>query len=365
MEYKRGNLFIGIVYSDSARGVGWLPEDHDDGIGAALGLNAEWFERFHDYSLVWTSRFMDFFVDGKLVQSVPIEELDELAKPLNPYSANNPIPLLMRLNVAIPPQIEWEGAGLHQFEWAAHSFTPIEWPVTMEVDYVRYFAMAPSSPPQTLLRVLPSTRLPTLSPTLLPTLSPPLSPTLSPTLSPMLSPTLLPTLSPVQSPPPPQLLPVPVPMPVPAPQQPAAMPPQLLPAGITLLLSGIAALSVLILLFWAPLQRSSCFVATLGTRLRSKRSRGKQYENVTFTSALSAPETGTNEDVFFSQQHELMTDNRTTSALAAVERGTDGRFLFSQGKQYEAMVGPSRQAAPHEQAAPQITGTDGASVIRL
>ena len=92
---------------------------------------------------------MDFFIDGQHVQSVPIQGLDALAKPHNPYTWPPPegLPLLLKLNIAIPARDTWKdwGGTLKN----GHALrTPITWPLKMEVKYVRYFVPAAAPPHQ-------------------------------------------------------------------------------------------------------------------------------------------------------------------------------------------------------------------------
>ena len=147
MEYRAGNMFSAVVFGTStedhdAHDAGWLPADHADGLTTKLGLNEWWFGQFHDYSFVWSESSMDVFIDGQHVQHIAISDLDERARPHNPYKVPPPsgLPLLMKLNLAVPPLNQWEemGTGLR---------TPVQWPLKMEVEYIRYFVPGPGPPP--------------------------------------------------------------------------------------------------------------------------------------------------------------------------------------------------------------------------
>ena len=59
------------------------------------------------------------------------------ATPTNPYTGPGLLPVFMKLDLAVPKWIETP-----EYEHKA------KWPITMEVDYVRYFVHAPPPPPQ-------------------------------------------------------------------------------------------------------------------------------------------------------------------------------------------------------------------------
>ena len=153
LEYRSSKFFSGIVYAKDEPGeghpfaaVGWWPKEDTEGIGSRIvGLGEAWFREFHNWTLVWSDCCMDVFVDGHPIQSMNISELDQLAKPLNPYT--NPesgLPLLMKLNMAVPPREMWDS----KFNEALHTSAPVIWPLVMEVDYLRYFVpgLAPGPP---------------------------------------------------------------------------------------------------------------------------------------------------------------------------------------------------------------------------
>ena len=97
-----------------------------------LVLSEQWAQDFHDFSFVWTETALDFFLDGVHVNHIATSVLDARARPLNPWSAANPLPMQMRLNLAIPPGTEWNTAS---------------WPFLLEVDYVRYYGLPPPPAP--------------------------------------------------------------------------------------------------------------------------------------------------------------------------------------------------------------------------
>ena len=58
--------------------------------------------------------------------------LDITARPRNPYHGTGLLPLLMKLNLAVPGDTETP--------------TTQKWPIKMEIDYVRYYVAAPPPP---------------------------------------------------------------------------------------------------------------------------------------------------------------------------------------------------------------------------
>ena len=200
MEYRSGNMYAGVVYGKSendhdATHARWLPEDHADGLTSKLGLNEWWFNEFHDYSVIWSDCCMDMFIDGKHVTHIPTKDLDGHAKPYNPYSVTGGgLPLLMKLNLAVPPLDLWD-------EWGGGLRLSVKWPLQMEVDYVRYFVLSQAPPPLFPPQLPPQPALPPFIPT------PPLPPT--PPAAPPSEPS-----PPIPPPPPPQPLdPPPLPPP--------------------------------------------------------------------------------------------------------------------------------------------------------
>lgn len=208
LEYRTGALFAALVFSQAANDhgaadAGWRPLNvADRDVSDKVGLTDAWFDTFHEFSLLWSDCCMDTFVDGKHVQSVDIRSLDGVAKPHNPYtndSSHPALPLQMRLNLAVPPMDMWH-------TWVDNLQTPVSWPLTMEVDYVRFFAHG-NVP-------IPSPPLPPGTP--LPPTPPPLNP--------------VPPSPPPECPPPP-VLPPPLPPPpsVPPPPPPPPLSPPLSP----------------------------------------------------------------------------------------------------------------------------------------
>ena len=108
--------------------------------------------------MTWTECCIDFFLDGKHMQHAELSEIDALARPSNPYSASRSLPLLMKLNLAIPPRNAWWPRGADRSD-----DRQAVWPLEMEVDYVRYWARAhqllppvsPSRPPFPPRPILP------------------------------------------------------------------------------------------------------------------------------------------------------------------------------------------------------------------
>ena len=192
-----------------------------------LVLSEQWAQDFHDFSFVWTETALDFFLDGVHVNHIATSVLDARARPLNPWSAANPLPMQMRLNLAIPPGTEWNTAS---------------WPFLLEVDYVRYYGLPPPpAPPPDSPPVLPPPHSPPpLSPpppppdSPMPKPPPPAPPPSMPPPHPPLPPR--PPFSPPEvplpptAPPPTPPWPMPPP-PVPPPPMPPALPPPLLPVA--------------------------------------------------------------------------------------------------------------------------------------
>ena len=128
LEYHRGELWMCSVYTD-----GESPEAIWAGGNKKLDPNDEWVSRFHNVTLRWSEQYQDFFLDGVHMQRIVLADLDEKAKPANPYSGAGLLPMIMRFDLAVPK------------EEAATSDT--NWPIVMEVDYVRYFVPASAPPP--------------------------------------------------------------------------------------------------------------------------------------------------------------------------------------------------------------------------
>ena len=151
-----------------------------------LVLSEQWARDFHEFSFVWTETALDFFLDGVHINHIAMSDLDARARPTNPFTF--PLPINMRLNLAIPSGTDWNTAS---------------WPVLLEVDYVRYFGMPPPPAP--------------------PPGSPPASPPPQP--PPPLSPPPPPPDSPMPKPPPPAAPPsTPPPQPQPPPCPPLSPP---------------------------------------------------------------------------------------------------------------------------------------------
>lgn len=149
LEYRRGHLFMQLAYAkdphDHGRPV-WSPAPKSDGrghvtgVGDALRLSETWAASFHEYSMVWTSCCIDMYLDGQLMARAPVESFH--AQPHNPYAGDQLLPLILKLNLAVPKQDRWQ-------PWYGSSFEYVQprWPITMQVDYVRYFAFAVPPPP--------------------------------------------------------------------------------------------------------------------------------------------------------------------------------------------------------------------------
>ena len=141
LEYHTSNLFMAAAYTDSDdpddhAHVLWAP-DAGEGLGDKVNLDKEWAAQFHVYSMVWSECCMDFFLDGQHMNRIIFHEhLDADAKPRNPYSGEDRLPLLMKLDLAVPHDAE-----------TAEKVALNKWPIKMEVDYVRYYVAVPPPPP--------------------------------------------------------------------------------------------------------------------------------------------------------------------------------------------------------------------------
>ena len=183
LEFHHTKLFAGAAYATSAdehdhSSVQWTPTTAEEAPGKGrlndrLNVGVQWGSSFHNYSMVWTECCLDFFVDTIHVEHVDLRPLDHVAKPHNPYRLPGRLPQILKFNVAVPPT----------YTWFAHlargaSTPPIEWPLQMEVEYVRYYPLA--SPPVPPMPPSP----PSLPPA--PPMPPPPPP---PLLPPILAPT--------------------------------------------------------------------------------------------------------------------------------------------------------------------------------
>ena len=203
LEYHAGELFMCLAYAKDAKDdshVHWAPSG-GEGIPSTDALTHEWASQFHNFSMVWSECCIDFFLDGRHIEHADLSKLDAIAKPANPYHGDGRLPLLMKLDLAVPHRIK-------QPEYANQT----KWPIRMEVDYVRYYVPVPPPPP--------SPPLPNLPP------SPPPAPPPSP---PPPGPPPSPPPSPPPVPPPPSPPPAPPPPPPPLPPPPLPPPPPLLP----------------------------------------------------------------------------------------------------------------------------------------
>ena len=158
LEYHASDLFMCAAYTDSDdpdnhERVLWAPSD---GKGLAsmgkVNVDKEWSSRFHVYSMVWTECCMDFYLDGAHMEHIDLHnDLDNVAKPRNPYAGAGMLPLQMKLDLAVPHDVQTpEKARLSK------------WPIRMEIDYVRYYVAAPSPPasPPSMPPLLPPLPLP-------------------------------------------------------------------------------------------------------------------------------------------------------------------------------------------------------------
>ena len=159
-----------------------------------VNVDKEWSSRFHVYSMVWTECCMDFYLDGAHMEHIDLHnDLDNVAKPRNPYAGAGMLPLQMKLDLAVPHDVETpEKARLSK------------WPIRMEIDYVRYYVAVPPPPPAPPPVPPPPTPPPAAPP------PPPLPPSPSP---------------PPPSPPPPKPSPPPQPAAPPPPPPPPSSPP--------------------------------------------------------------------------------------------------------------------------------------------
>ena len=152
MEYRASTMFMQAAYSDSNiddhDSVKWDPTNGKEA-QKLLKLDKKWASQFHVYSMVWTVCCMDFFVDGKHMNRITFSDLlDITARPRNPYRGTGLLPLLMKLNLAVPGDTETP--------------TTQKWPIKMEIDYVRYYVAAPPPPasPPPMPPLLPPHPLP-------------------------------------------------------------------------------------------------------------------------------------------------------------------------------------------------------------
>ena len=213
LEYHASDLFMCAAYTDSDdpdnhERVLWAPSD---GKGLAsmgkVNVDKEWSSRFHVYSMVWTECCMDFYLDGAHMEHIDLHnDLDNVAKPRNPYAGAGMLPLQMKLDLAVPHDVETpEKARLSK------------WPIRMEIDYVRYYVAAPSPPasPPSMPPLLPPPPLPAPpSPSSPPSPRPP-PPVPNPPSSPMPLQPPLPSPSSPPSPRPPPAVPNPPSSPMP------------------------------------------------------------------------------------------------------------------------------------------------------
>ena len=140
MAYHQSSMFMRAAYavdgnSHDGSNCHWLPERSQSKLNQRLKVTDAWARTFHDFTLTWTESSLDFFVDGVHIERAWLADVNLKSKLSNPYLDPDRLPLIMFLNLAVPPKIEWDAAG-------------IEWPISMEVDYVRYFERSSPPPPK-------------------------------------------------------------------------------------------------------------------------------------------------------------------------------------------------------------------------
>ena len=166
-EYRHGHVWAQLAY-DGCRGACWSPDPHSMGIeGNGRSINfyeGPWgkggpaaFERnFHEISMVWTESSIDFFFDGVHTGRSVVSAIPRPWGSINPYTgdafgkpneagepADDPLlPLLMKLNLAVAVPKAWLGTHLE--------YQDSRWPISMEVDYVRYWSLIKPPPPSPL-----------------------------------------------------------------------------------------------------------------------------------------------------------------------------------------------------------------------
>ena len=168
-EYRHGHVWAQLAY-DGCRGACWAPEPHGMGIeGNGMGSSISFYDgawgkggpaafarSYHEISMIWSEANIDFFFDGVHTGRAVTGAIQRPWGSINPYTgdafgrpteagepADDPLmPLLMKLNVAVAIPKPWIGVVLE--------YQPERWPISMEVDYVRYWSAIQPPPPSPL-----------------------------------------------------------------------------------------------------------------------------------------------------------------------------------------------------------------------
>ena len=123
MAYHQSSMFMRAAYAVDANShdgsnCHWLPERSQSKLNQRLKVTDAWARTFHDFTLTWTESSLDFFVDGVHIERAWLADVNLKSKLSNPYLDPERLPLIMFLNLAVPPKIEWtrpESNGL--FRW--------------------------------------------------------------------------------------------------------------------------------------------------------------------------------------------------------------------------------------------------------